>query len=275
MPIDQILFLLRDSGLNILGADGTHIWIVDPTCFTASVIQLLSYAWAAIAVVTVLLIAGWAWSLIRGGTGVQAIANNMANLILIFGTLSAAGPIVNFIYGDDLWNMGCQRIGVPITMVQEILDMRERTLARFDPNALFETLRIHDTHADTTIFRPDIDIPTAEEVEEYGIEGVDGIVVLPAGAVPGGRPGAMGGMPGHETMRQGGFGPTRDRLFGNRNNPIVSTESIIGAEDAAQFRRIFAETGMRVRPDASGAVGARRATPQASTQPRARELQMQ
>ena len=171
MTPQQMIFLLNNSGLNVLGTDGAFIFITDPTCFTAGIMQMLSYAWVAIAIVTGFLLMGWAFAMFRGGTQLAVMATNLRNLLIVFMTLSITGPIVNAIYGDDLWYLGCDIIGVPVNQVQELLLMHDRRLADFDPFALHEHIHIWDSAVRTdTFIPPDI----------TGIEpGRDGTIIIP------------------------------------------------------------------------------------------------
>lgn len=83
--------------------------------------------------------------------GKNDILINLRNLTIIFGTLAAVGPIVNIIWGDDLFARGCRTITVSIADINEILDTRNLTLARADEFNLYENLYIYDSAAPHTI----------------------------------------------------------------------------------------------------------------------------
>ncbi|MCL1786319.1 MAG: M23 family metallopeptidase [Alphaproteobacteria bacterium] len=169
----EILRLLRNSGLNNLSVSNGYIFIEDPTCFTAGLKQMLEYAWYVIIAMTALLLIGWAFSMIRGGSKTGTIANNIAYLLILFGGLSMAGPIVNFLYGADLWNMGCDTIRVPVDQVRDILDKRKETLRTRNEDDLWEDFDIYDSAIGNASDYPWLeDLPT----------GRDGITVIPGTA---------------------------------------------------------------------------------------------
>ncbi|MCL2369549.1 MAG: M23 family metallopeptidase, partial [Alphaproteobacteria bacterium] len=231
MDINQIMHFLNQSGLTILGTDGAHIFIQDPTCWTANIIQLLGYAWIVIVFMTGILLTGWAFSLIRGTSEIKGMVNNLRSLVIIFATLSVVGPIVNFIYGDDLWGMGCRVIVVPTETVQELVDARTRTIRQFDPYALWESIDIWDSAVRTDLWIP----PNISDIE-FGAHGV-----------------------GVFTPRMGAFGATTGRLRGGRyiGNLLHDQNEI------ENVRRIFRQSGMGIRrdddPTGGGHVGASRA----------------
>ncbi len=145
MNTDNVLSLLKNSGLRVLGADGSFIYIEDPSCIVRSFETFTFYAWAAITLITGILLFGWAISMIRGAK--NDIFTNLRNLILMFGTLSAVGAIVNFIYGDDLFKRGCRTIKVSQSEVNELLNARNKTLGEYDQ---FEEFNIYDSGAQNT-----------------------------------------------------------------------------------------------------------------------------
>ncbi|MCL2758166.1 MAG: M23 family metallopeptidase [Alphaproteobacteria bacterium] len=220
MSADQMLNLLRDSGLNVRGTGHGYIFIEDPTCFTVGLSGFIEYAWIAIAVLTAFLMMGWAFSLIRGGSKLPGIANNFRNLVIIFGTLTAAGPIMNFVYGGDLWGRGCRIIGVPASKIQELLDLREAGLGGGSGN-MWEKFDIWDSRALTETVIPE-DWFIAPDVSELEA-GRDGIIVIE---------------------------PDR-RIAGGRAGPGI------GADAASNARQVFAQNRMQVRTGA-GAPGASR-----------------
>ena len=151
MNTAQILRQLQNAGLNVLGADGANIYIEDPSCILRGFETFVEYAWGVIAIVTGLLLFGWAISLIRGAN--TDYVTNIRNLLIIFGTLAVAGPIVNLIWGGDLFGRGCRTVAVPIAGVEEILQARDK---KFGPNdELFEVFDMLDSGIDIS----DIDVP--------------------------------------------------------------------------------------------------------------------
>lgn len=141
MNTDTILRLLKNSGYNVLFADNVNIYIEDPSCILRSFQTFIEYAWIVVAMCTAFMLAGWAFSLIRGAK--NNIFINLRNLILIFSALSLVGPIVNMIYGDDLFGMGCKTIAVPLNDVQEILAAQQNKIGQ--RAELYEVIDISDT----------------------------------------------------------------------------------------------------------------------------------
>lgn len=141
MNINTILRLLKNSGFNIIGTDDTFLYLEDPSCILRSFQTFLEYAWIVIACITGLLLFGWAISMIRGAK--NDIFTNLRTLTLIFGILSAAGPIVNTIWGGDLFAKGCRTIKVPIAEVNEMLEARKKELGENDK--FYEEIDIYDS----------------------------------------------------------------------------------------------------------------------------------
>lgn len=142
MDIEQILRLMQNAGFRVHGADAQFIYIEDPACVLRAFATFAEYAWLAVAGVTGLLLFGWAISMIRGAK--NDIFTNLRNLILILGIVSAAGPIINVIFGDDLFRRGCSTAEISIADVQEMLAARNTRLAR-QSDDLYEEFDIYDT----------------------------------------------------------------------------------------------------------------------------------
>jgi len=145
MNLEQILRLLNNAGFRNVSADAGYIYFEDPACILRSFATFAEYAWIALVCVTGLLLFGWAISMIRGAK--NDIFTNMRNLVLIFGIVSAAGPIINVIYGDDLFARGCKTIRVSTAEVQSLLDARNAKLAKHNSDDLYEEFDISDTGA--------------------------------------------------------------------------------------------------------------------------------
>ena len=142
MNTDTIIRLLENSGFHELRVDGTQILLEDPSCVLRSFQTFAEFAWVAITVATGLMLTGWAISMIRGGK--NDIFNNLKNLILVLGGISAVGAIVNFIYGRDIFAIGCKTVSIPIEEVNKMLDARKQKLGK-DSTDLYEQLDIYDT----------------------------------------------------------------------------------------------------------------------------------
>ncbi|MBR1380247.1 MAG: hypothetical protein IJ560_01525 [Alphaproteobacteria bacterium] len=145
--------LLRNSGFNVLGADSAFLYLEDPSCILRSFQTFAEYMWIIICCITGILLFGWGISLIRGAK--NDIFTNMRNLALIFGILGAAGPIINTIYGDNLFGRGCNTIKISQSAVAELLDARNATLNKHGKNELYEEFDMYDsgpTYYDEDIF---------------------------------------------------------------------------------------------------------------------------
>ena len=127
MNTELIRQLLENSGINVLGMDSAAIDIEDPSCILRGFETFIEYAWIIITAVTGVLLFGWAISMIRGAK--NDIFTNLRNLFIMFATLSLVIPIVNIIWGDDIYAHACKTIAVPIEDVNTLLDARDKKLA--------------------------------------------------------------------------------------------------------------------------------------------------
>lgn len=142
MNTETIVRLLKNSGVNVLGADSTSVFIEDPSCILRGFETFIEYAWVIITTITAVLLFGWAVSLIRGAK--NDIFINLRNLIIMFATLSMVVPIVNMIWGDDLFARGCKQIAIPMNDLNTLLDARNKKLKNASGD-LYEDLDIYDS----------------------------------------------------------------------------------------------------------------------------------
>lgn len=145
MNTSTILRLLENSGFHNVRADTEFVYMEDPSCILRSFETFLEYAWVGITALTGFLLAGWALSKIYGAK--DDIFTNMKNLMLIFGILSVIKPVMNVMYGSDLFRAGCKEIRVSIAQVNVLLDKRKDTLGT-DRFNLYEDIDIYDSGAD-------------------------------------------------------------------------------------------------------------------------------
>lgn len=143
MNVDTILKLLQNSGFHGLRADAEFIYMEDPSCILRSFETFVEYAWFCIMVLTGVLLCGWAISMLRGAK--NDIFTNLRNLIIIFGALTLVRPILNLIYGDDLFARGCKTIAVSIEETTKLLDARNAKLGT--DSEQHEQIIIHDSGA--------------------------------------------------------------------------------------------------------------------------------
>ena len=142
METATIIRLLSNAGFRVLGTDGANLYIEDPSCILRSFQTFTEYAWIILTFITGMLIFGWAISMIRGAK--NNIFINLRNLTIMFGTLAAAGAILNMIYGGDLFARGCQTVTVDINTVNEMLDMRQKKMSPQQTD-LYESIDIYDS----------------------------------------------------------------------------------------------------------------------------------
>lgn len=142
METATIIRLLSNAGFRVLGTDGANMYIEDPSCILRSFQTFTEYAWIILTFITGMLIFGWAISMIRGAK--NNIFINLRNLTIMFGTLAAAGAILNMIYGGDLFARGCQTVAVDINTVNEMLDMRQKKMSPQQTD-LYESIDIYDS----------------------------------------------------------------------------------------------------------------------------------
>lgn len=149
MELETIFRLLHNSGFENLSADSVNIYMEDPGCIVRSFQTFFEYAWMALVFITAILLAGWAWAMIRGSKNAefQNLTNNVRNLILILGVISAAPVFVNTIFGGDLIGRGCKTIAVPLSKVEELLALRKAELEKYDAYSLYEEFDIYDSGA--------------------------------------------------------------------------------------------------------------------------------
>ena len=147
MNTDIILRQLTNSGFRILGSDDVFLYVEDPSCILRSFETFIEYAWIIITCITGILLFGWAIAMIRGAK--NDIFTNLRNLVLIFGILAASRPIINTIWGGDLFAKGCQTLKIPYSDINEILAARNLKMAKADEYNLYEGINIYDSGAKT------------------------------------------------------------------------------------------------------------------------------
>lgn len=145
MNTDTIIRLLTNSGFHNVRVDPDFVYMEDPSCILRSFETFAHYAWVAIMILTGLMLTGWAISMIRGAK--NDFFTNLRNLIIIFGVLSIAKPIMNLIYGGDLFARGCHTISVPMAEMNRLLDARNSKLKSRNEYDLYEDFDIYDSGA--------------------------------------------------------------------------------------------------------------------------------
>lgn len=252
MNVDTVLRLLKNAGFRVTGFDGAFIHMEDPSCILRGFETFIEYAWFAIVFITGVLLFGWAISMIRGSK--NDIFINLRNLLLIFGILSSIKPVINIIWGDDVFARGCRTISVSMVDVQKILDARKSKLAKYDEFDLYQGLDIYDSgpapineipYADAPIYSAgdpqNINVTVSGDDYNPGITGM-------GGGDSGARP-ARATADGRDVVYSRGDGTTYKRTGGTRawrnNNP----GNIRAGKFATDNGAIGAAGGFAVFPD--------------------------
>lgn len=137
----DIQHALERAGLTVRGIDDNFIYLEDPSCIMRGFETFLGYAWDVLFGITVLLIMGWGFSMIRGAK--NDIVNNMKSLFLIFGILTVIFPILNVVAGGDLIGMTCKELKVSVAEINEILAANPKTNSL--DASLYEDIDIYDS----------------------------------------------------------------------------------------------------------------------------------
>ena len=145
MNTTDILNLLHNSGLTDAKIEGDFVVFTDPTCIFPAFDTLLEYAWIVIMTLTGVMLFGWAVLYIKNGVKIDTLFNNAKALILILCTLSLVKPIVDFVYGDNLFARQCETKKVSLASVNELLNMRKKYFSKSDQAMLYETFTVVDS----------------------------------------------------------------------------------------------------------------------------------
>ena len=144
MDTGSILRLLKNSGFHNLKVDSQFVYMEDPSCILRGFEDFVGYAWIFVTIITGILLVGWAIALIRGAK-ISDLGENIKYLVLMFGVLSLAYPIMNVIFGSDMFASGCKTISVPIEEVNELLEQRKKEFDKYNEFEEFEIIDIIDS----------------------------------------------------------------------------------------------------------------------------------
>lgn len=139
--IENIVRMLTGAGFTVLGADDNFLYLEDPACPVRAFKTFAEYAWIILCVISGLLLMAWGIAQIRGIKG--NLKNNFKNLFLVFGIISIAGPIMNVIYGGDLFGSACKTVEISIPEVNSLLAARAKHGEK--EFALYEDIDIQDS----------------------------------------------------------------------------------------------------------------------------------
>ena len=144
MEQETIKTLLTNSGLKVFNIDANFVYFEDPSYIFPAFDTVFHYAWLAVIILTGIMLFGWAVLYIKNGVTIDTLFNNANTLILILCILSLAKPIVNFIYGDNLFAKQCDKMQVSLVEVNELLEQRNKNFAESDEAILNEDYSYND-----------------------------------------------------------------------------------------------------------------------------------
>lgn len=153
MDQDKIRKILEYAGYHDVSVEAGVIKLEDPSCVLREFDAFLHYAWIGVCIITGMLLAGWAVSKIYGAK--DDIFTNMKNLILIFGVLTVIKPVMNIIYGADLFAVWCKPLEVPIADISDIIEDRNKSLSLQKSN-IYEDIYIYDSGPVRTTINPEV-----------------------------------------------------------------------------------------------------------------------
>ena len=124
MNTEQLKDILDKAGYHLASScPSDSVCIVDPTCIWPILRDFISFAWVVITLITAFLFAGWAATMLRGAK--NAITKNLRDLMLIFGLLSAALPIINVLGGGKFMVDQCRTVRVTQEQINELVGDRK------------------------------------------------------------------------------------------------------------------------------------------------------
>ena len=140
-----IINLLTNSGLNVFGMDSDYVYFQDPSCIFPVFDSFFNFVWLVALIFAAIMLIGWGALYIKNGVNINSLFNNAKTLILILCVLSLVKPIVNVVYGDNLFAKQCEQKRVSLTEVEKLLALREKHFGRTDQAMLYETFVVSDT----------------------------------------------------------------------------------------------------------------------------------
>lgn len=143
----EIISLLKMSGLEKVGfsTDGNFILFQDPACILPAFDLILHYAWIVIMVLIGIMLFSWGILYIMNGIKLESAFHNAKSLVLVLAILALVKPIVNFVYGDDLFAKQCDTKQVALANVQELIKQREKYFENNEINQQYEIFDVIDS----------------------------------------------------------------------------------------------------------------------------------
>ena len=164
MEIANIITLLNNSGLKVIGTEGDFIVFQDPSCLFNAFDMFMNYAWAAVIGLLIIMLIGWGLLYLYNGAKLESIFKDTKALFLMFTVLALVKPIVNAVYGDNLFAKQCETKRVSLTQVKKLLAQRDTSLDALDDYLMQETFTVVDSgiiyDTDTNLIPENIEITT-------------------------------------------------------------------------------------------------------------------
>ncbi|MBO4672316.1 MAG: hypothetical protein J5608_01530 [Alphaproteobacteria bacterium] len=142
----SVLKLLERAGYSFPSTcPNDFICIIDPTCIWIPLLDFINTAWVILTLATIILLAGWGITMLRGAVySMKELSQNLRTLVLIFGALSLALPIIKVIGGEQLVINQCNIIQVP---QQDVHKMVQESRKSFEKSN-YESFEISDSAYD-------------------------------------------------------------------------------------------------------------------------------
>lgn len=137
--------LLTNAGLKVIGFNDDFVQIYDPSCILPAFDTVLHYAWVIILVLIAIMIFGWGVLYIKNGVKLDSVFHNAKTIVLILAVLALVKPIVNFVYGDDLFAKGCDKKNISLSAVKDLLKQREQKFGDIDTYQQYEIFDVIDS----------------------------------------------------------------------------------------------------------------------------------
>lgn len=166
METSNIINILSNSGIKVCGADSEFLYFQDPSCVLPAFDTFVGYAWTVICLLTAFMLLGWAILYIRNGVKIDSLFKNAKSVILIFSVLSIVIPIINYMYGGNLFEKHsnsenitcedqyklCETHKVSLSKINELYNQRKANLKISDEYFLYENFNVtvSDEYEDET-----------------------------------------------------------------------------------------------------------------------------
>ena len=145
MNTETLKMLLTNAGLEKVRVESDFIYFQDPSCIFPAFDKFFTYAWHAILVMTAILLFGWAVLYIKNAPRAITMFRNARSLVLMLCILGAVKPIINIVYGSDLFAKQCETKSASMATVNELLNMRNKKFGKSDQHMLYETFNVTDS----------------------------------------------------------------------------------------------------------------------------------